>query len=81
MGKIISVGNIPKLTKEQNRILDEIIHGAEIQSTYENGKVVYDLVYDNGNIEVVRSDTFNRLKSTGLITLKWRPSIDIERWS
>lgn len=74
------IGNVPKLTKEQCRILDEIINGAEIQEDFENGKYVYTLCKDNGDIETVRRDTFERLKETELIKLKWRPSIDVERW-
>ncbi len=77
----MNIGKLPKLTKEQNRILDEIIHGAEIQVTPENGKYVYDLIDDDGNIETIRSDTFIRLRDSNLIKLKYRPSIDIERWS
>lgn len=76
---VMLVGNIPKLTKEQCRILDEIIDGAEIQEHYENGKYVYTLCLDNGNCETIRRDTFERLKETELIKCKWRPSIDVER--
>lgn len=80
MSRSYPIGNIPKLTKEQNRILDEIIHGAEIQEDFENGQYVYTLLTPLGDSETVRRETFQRLKETGLIKLKWRPSIDVERW-
>lgn len=66
---------IPKLSKEQNRVLEAIIDGAEIQEDFENGKYVYTLCFDNGDCETVRRDTFERLKETELIKLKWRPSM------
>jgi hypothetical protein len=75
------IGKIPKLTKEQVRVLDEIILGSEIQVTPENGKYVYDLIDDSGNYESIKSSTFFRLRDSQLIKLKYRPSIDIERWS
>jgi len=71
---------VPKLTKEQNRILEKIIEGAEIQVDWENGQYVYTLCEDCGDSSTVRRDTFERLKESGLIKLKWRPSIDVERW-
>lgn len=40
---------MPKLTKEQCWILDEIIDGAEIQEDFENGKYVYTLCKDSGS--------------------------------
>ncbi len=55
--------------------------GAEIQVDWENEKHTYTLVHQNGDIETVRSDTFNKLKRLNLIFLKWRPSINVERWS
>lgn len=55
--------------------------GAEIQVDWENEKHIYTLVHQNGDIETVRSDTFNKLKRLNLISLKWRPSINVERWS
>lgn len=55
--------------------------GAEIQVDWENDKYTYTLVHQNGDIETVRSDTFNKLKRLNLISLKWRPSINVERWS
>ena len=73
------IGNIPKLTKEQCRVLDEIIDGGEIQKDFENGKYVYTLYKDNGNTEIIRHDTFERLKETELIKLKYHLSIDVER--
>lgn len=75
LGKVV-----PKLSKEQIRILDAVIDGAEIQEDFENEKYVYTLCKDDGDSETVRRDTFERLKETGLIKLKWRPSIDVERW-
>ena len=74
------IGNLPKLTKEQNRILDEIINGAEIQEDFENEQYVYTLCTPEGDTETIRRDTFQKLKETGLIKLKWKPSIDVERW-
>lgn len=71
---------VPKLTKEQNRILEKIIEGAEIQVDWENEQYVYTLCEDTGDTSTVRKDTFERLKESGLIKLKWRPSIDVERW-
>ena len=71
---------VPKLTKEQNRILEKIIEGAEIQVDWENEQYVYTLCEDCGDSSTVRRDTFERLKESGLIKLKWRPSIDVERW-
>ena len=69
---------VPKLTKEQNRILEKIIEGAEIQVDWDNE--VYTLCEDSGDSSTVRRDTFERLKESGLIKLKWKPSIDVERW-
>jgi uncharacterized protein YjhX (UPF0386 family) len=71
---------VPKLTKEQNRILEKIIEGAEIQIERENDQYIYTLCEDCGDTSTVRKDTFERLKESGLIKLKWKPSIDIERW-
>lgn len=71
---------IPKLSKEQNRILEKIIEGAEIQVDWENEKICYTLCEDSGDTSPVRRDTFERLRDTGLIKMKWRPSIDVERW-
>lgn len=71
---------VPKLTREQNRILEKIIEGAEIQVDRENDQYVYTLCEDTGDSSTVRRDTFLRLKESGLIKLKWRPSIDVERW-
>lgn len=71
---------VPKLTREQNRILEKIIEGAEIQVDWENDQYVYTLCEDTGDSSTVRRDTFLRLKESGLIKLKWRPSIDVERW-
>lgn len=68
------------LTKEQNRILEKIIEGAEIQVDWENDQYVYTLCEDTGDSSTVRRDTFMRLKESGLIKLKWIPSIDVERW-
>jgi len=56
-------------------------YGAEIQVDFEDGKHTYTLVEITGDIETIRKDTFNKLKESGQISLKWRPSIDIERWS
>lgn len=56
-------------------------YGAEIQVDFENGKYAYTLVESTGDIETIRKDTFNKLKESGQISLKWRPSIDVERWS
>lgn len=71
---------VPKLSNEQIRILDAVIDGAEIQKDYENEQYVYTLCFDNGDCETVRRDTFDKLKSVGLIKLKWRPTEDVERW-
>lgn len=75
LGKVV-----PKLSNEQVRILDAVIDGAEIQEDYENEQYVYTLCFDDGNSETVRKDTFEKLKNCGLIKLKWRPSLNIERW-
>lgn len=75
LGKVV-----PKLSNEQVRILDAVIDGAEIQKDYENGRYAYTLCKDNGDCETVRRDTFDKLKSVGLIKLKWRPTEDVERW-
>lgn len=56
-------------------------YGAEIQVDFENGKYAYTLVESTGDIETIRKDTFNKLKESGQISLKWRPSINVERWS
>jgi len=56
-------------------------YGAEIQVDFEDGKYKYTLVESTGDIETIRKDTFNKLKESGQISLKWRPSIDVERWS
>jgi hypothetical protein len=56
-------------------------YGAEIQVDFENGKYTYTLVESKGDTETIRKDTFNKLKESGQISLKWRPSIDVERWS
>lgn len=56
-------------------------YGAEIQVDFEDGKYNYTLVESTGDIQTIRKDTFNRLKTSGQISLKWRPSIDVERWS
>ena len=58
----------------------QIVTVQEIQEDFENGKYVYTLCFDNGDCETVRRDTFERLKETELIKLKWRPSIDVERY-
>ena len=71
---------IPKLSKEQNRVLEAVIDGAEIQEDYENEQYVYTLCFDDGNSETVRKDTFEKIKNCGLIKLKWRPSLNVERW-
>jgi hypothetical protein len=71
---------VPKLTKIQNSILEKIITGAEIQVDWGNEQYTYTLCEDNGNASTVRKDTFERLKESGLIKLKWTPSIDVERW-
>lgn len=55
--------------------------GAEIQVDRENDRYCYTLVHKNGDIETVRKDTFEKLKRLNLISLKWRPAIDVERWS
>lgn len=75
LGKVV-----PKLSNEQVRILDAVIDGAEIQEDYENEQYVYTLCFDDGNSETVRKDTFEKLKNCGLIKLKWRPSLNVERW-
>ncbi len=75
LGKVV-----PKLSNEQIRILDAVIDGAEIQGDFENEQYVYTLCFDNGNSETVRKDTFEKLKTCGLIKMKWKPSIDVERW-
>jgi len=54
---------------------------AEIQVDFEKEQYRYTLVHKNGDIETVRKDTFEKLKRLNLISLKWRPSIDVERWS
>jgi len=56
-------------------------YGAEIQVDFEDGKYTYTLVESTGDTETIRKDTFNKLKESGQISLKWRPSIDVERWS
>ena len=56
-------------------------YGAEIQVDFENGRYSYTLVESTGDTETIRKDTFNKLKESGQISLKWRPSIDVERWS
>lgn len=75
IGKIV-----PKLTKEQVRVLDEIINGAEIQEDFENEQWVYSLVKENGDVEPIRRDTFEKLKSCQLIKAKYHPSVDVTRW-
>lgn len=75
LGKIV-----PKLSNEQIRILDAIIDGAEIQEDWENEQYVYSLCHDNGDLETVRKDTFEKLKNCGLIKLIWRPAENVERW-
>lgn len=54
---------------------------AEIQVDWENEQYHYTLVHKSGDIETVRKDTFEKLKRLNLISLKWKPSIDVERWS
>ena len=56
-------------------------YGAEIQVDFEDGKYNYTLVESTGDTETIRKDTFNKLKGSGQISLKWRPGIDVERWS
>ena len=56
-------------------------YGAEIQVDFEDGKYTYTLVESTGDIETIRKDTFNKLKESGQVSLRWRPSIDVERWS
>lgn len=56
-------------------------YGAEIQVDFDNGKYTYTLVESTGDTEIIRKDTFKKLKESGQISLKWRPSIDVERWS
>jgi hypothetical protein len=54
---------------------------AEIQVDWEKEQYHYTLVHKSGDIETVRKDTFEKLKRLNLISLKWKPSIDVERWS
>ncbi len=54
---------------------------AEIQVDWEKEQYHYTLVHKSGDIESVRKDTFEKLKRLNLISLKWKPSIDVERWS
>lgn len=80
--KKFNIGNIPKLTKEQTRVLDEIINGAQIQLDYSNtDSIAVDLIFENGNIEPIRNDTFNRLKETNLIKRRSTPTHCVELWS
>ncbi|MCO5254201.1 MAG: hypothetical protein M9892_07560 [Bacteroidetes bacterium] len=53
---------VPKLTREQNRILEKIIEGAEIQVDWENDQYVYTLCEGTGDSSTVRRNTFLRLK-------------------
>ncbi|MGB3452932.1 MAG: hypothetical protein WBA59_03780 [Moheibacter sp.] len=80
--KKFSLGSIPKLTKEQTRVLDEIINGAQIQLDYSNAdSIAVDLIFENGNTEPIRNDTFNRLKETNLIKRLSTPAHCVELWS
>lgn len=56
-------------------------YNAEIQVDYDNGKICYTLVEEGGDTETIRRDTFEILKRSGQISLKWRPAIDVERWA
>lgn len=80
--KKFSLGSIPKLTKEQTRVLDEIINGAQIQLDYSNrDAITVDLIFENENTEPIRNDTFNRLKETNLIKRLSTSGHCVERWS
>lgn len=77
----MDLGTIPKLTKHQNYVLGLLIDKeAEIQVTTETCRAEYDLVYDNGNIETLKSSTFKKLRDSGLIKRQYNPSIYAERW-
>lgn len=57
-------------------------YGAEIQVdiNFDKGCTEYTLVEEDGNIETIRKDTFEKLKKVGAIQLKWKPAVFVERW-
>lgn len=73
-------GNQWILSREQLRVLDKIIEGAEIQINMDMEQITFVLCEPGGDISPIRRATFERLSFAGLIKLKWRPSIDVERW-
>lgn len=72
---------IPKLSKPQNKALQEILEGAEIQVHRENERYVYTMCYEDGNCRQLTASIWSKLSGTGLIKLKWRPAEDVERWA
>ena len=72
--------SIPKLTSEQNRVLEKIMEGDEIQIDVVNGKSQYSLIDGNNHRLPVRRGTFEKLKISGLIKQKPHHSGSIERW-
>lgn len=75
------VGKLPKLTKEQTRVLDEIIFGAAIELDENNDPYNYHLVFPDDTYESVRADTVHRLIDTGLIKKQETEWYEPKRWS
>jgi hypothetical protein len=57
-------------------------YGAEIQVdiNFDKGCTEYTLVEEGGDAWTIRKDTFEKLKKSGAIQLKWKPAVFVERW-